>query len=366
MQKPMRLLFENGQSFSGYGFGADAEAIAEVVFNTSMAGYQEILFDPSYCGQMVVMTYPLIGGYGMADEDYEARAPRLSGLIVREYNDKPSNFRCTRTLGDVMQEYGVPGIEGVDTRMIARMLRREGGMRALLTGADRTDEEGLSLLRAAPAPQDLVRRVSCKRLWYARTPDYRYHVVAIDLGVKNSVLQSLNARGCSVTIVPFDITAEEVLKLRPDGVLLTGGPGDPMDTPEPVALVRALQGKVPLFGIGLGHQIIALANGGATCRLKSPHRGGNHPVRELATGKAAITSQAHGYAVDRASLAGTPLSVTHEDLVDGAVEGLANEGLSVFSVQFQPEGAPGAKDSSHLFGRFAAMMEQYKGGAAHA
>lgn len=361
-----QLIFENGRVFEGVGFGTAAMSIAEVVTNTAMVGYQEIISDPGCCAQMVCMTYPLIGNYGLADEDYESRRPFLSGLIVREYNDLPSNFRYTRTLSDIMVEHGVPGIAGVDTRAITRMLREEGGMRAILASADMPVQEGLARIQQAAVPRDQVRRVSSHRLWYSRTPNFRYNVVAIDYGIKFGIIRRLNAKGCNVIVLPYTATAAEVRALRPDGVLLSNGPGNPADVPQGVALVKALQGEIPLFGIGLGHQLIALANGAEVRRMKLGHHGGNHPVKNLATGKIEITAQGHGFVVDAASLSGTPLSATHVNLLDQTIEGVANDAQQVYAVQFHPESAPGPQDSGALFDKFTALMEASSKEVAHA
>ena len=350
-----KLIFENGREFAGRSFGAPCEAVCEVVFNTSMVGYQEILSDPSYCAQMVNMTYPLIGNYGLTDEDYETRVPKIGGFIVREYNDKPSNYRYTRTLADVMRENNIPGIEGVDTRAITRMLRDEGSMRAILT--ERPREEALETLRATAVPHDQVARVSGKSVWFSRTANYRYNVVAVDCGIKHNIIRSLNARGCEVTIVPWTVTAEEVMAMHPDGLFISNGPGNPKDAKPVITLVRALRGKLPIFGICLGHQIIALAYGASTYKLKFGHRGGNHPVKNLQTGKVEITSQNHSYAVNADSLAGTGLTVTHVNLLDGTVEGQKCAADRIFSVQYHPESAPGPQDSAYLFDEFIAMME---------
>lgn len=352
-----QLIFENGRSFCGVSFGAEGERIAEVVFNTSMVGYQEIISDPSSCAQMVCMTYPLIGNYGLADEDYESRRPHLSGLIVREYNDRPSNYRYTRTLSDVMIEYGVPGIAGVDTRAITRMIRDEGSMRALLTDKSVSVAEGQARLKEAPIPHDQVRQVSCGKLWYSRTANFRYNVVAVDYGIKFGIIRRLNAKGCNVTIVPCDATEELVRSLKPDGLFLSNGPGNPADVPQALSLIRAFQGKLPLFGICLGHQLIALANGVDSYKMKFGHRGGNHPVKNLRTGKVEITSQNHSYALDIPSIQGTPLNLTHVNLLDNTAEGLENEALRVLSVQYHPESSPGPQDSDALFDRYIAYME---------
>lgn len=361
MEKIQRkLIFENGQVFYGTGFGATCDTVCEVVFNTSMVGYQEILTDPSYCAQLVVMTYPLIGNYGLTDEDDETRTPRLGGLIVREYNDLPSNFRYTKTLGDVMAENNIPGIQGVDTRQITRMIRREGSMRALLTDAATDTQQGLSQLANTPVVRDQVARVSCKKLWYSRTTNYRYNVVMVDCGVKHNIIRKLNSKGCNVTVVPYNTSAQAVLALRPDGVMVSNGPGDPQDVQPVIDLIRDLQGRVPVFGICLGHQLIALANGGDTFKMKFGHRGGNHPVKNLLNGKIEITSQNHSYAVDLDSIKNTPLSATHINLLDETAEGMACDSQRIFSVQYHPESAPGPQDSDYLFDRFIDNMMDYQ------
>lgn len=353
-----KLILEDGSVYCGYAFGAKAQRVCEVVFNTSMTGYQELVSDPSYTDQFVVMTYPLIGNYGITDEDYESRSLSIGGLIVRDYNDMPSNFRYTRTLSELLEESGIPGISGVDTRMLTRSIRDLGSRRAILCDMDVTVEEGLDMIRNTPVPHDAVARVGCKKRWYARTANHRFNVVAVDCGMKLNIVRCLNQRGCNVTVVPNTITAEEIAFMKPDGVFLSNGPGDPEDVTGVIALVRELRGKYPMFGICLGHQMIALAYGAKTYKLKFGHRGGNHPVKDLATGKIEMTSQNHSYAVDLKSLENTPLEATHINLLDGTVEGLACPQDMVFSVQYHPESAPGPQDSGHLFDRFIAMMEE--------
>ncbi len=355
-----KRIFENGREFFGSGFGASCDTVCEVVFNTSMVGYQEILSDPSYCGQMVCMTYPLIGNYGLNDEDYETRAPKLGGFIVREYNNDPSNFRYTKTLGEVMAENGIPGIEGVDTRQITRMIRDEGSMCALLTDATTSFQDGLERLKTTPPMHDQVPRVSCKKLWYSRTPNFRYSVVAVDCGIKHNIVRRLNQKGCNVTVVPYDTTAEALLALRPDGIFLSNGPGDPEDVQPVVELVKAFQGKLPIFGICLGHQMIALANGAKTYKMKFGHRGGNHPVKNMDTGKVELTSQNHSFAVDAGSLTGSSLHLSHINLLDNTAEGLRNDAQRIFSVQFHPESAPGPQDSDYLFDIFLNHIKEHK------
>ena len=354
-----KLVLADGSEYAGVGFGAPGDRVCEVVFNTSMAGYQEILSDPSYTCQLVVMTYPLMGNYGMAADDYETRTPTIGGLAVRRYETRPSHFRCADTLGAVMERYDIPGIACIDTRKLARSIRDYGSRKGLLTGVDTPTERALEILAATDVPRDVVRRVSCKAPWTSPAKgEARFHVAAVDCGIKLNIVRSLNARGCDVTVLPYDVTAEQVRALRPDGVFLSNGPGDPEDVPSVLELVRAIRGTIPIFGICLGHQLISLAYGAGTYKLKFGHRGGNHPVRDLDTGRIEITSQNHSYAVDEASLAGTGLKLTHVNLLDGTVEGVKCQRDRVFSVQYHPESAPGPQDSGHLFDRFIAMMEE--------
>ena len=353
-----KLILEDGQEYYGYGFGADSPCVLEVVFNTSMVGYQEIFSDPSYAGQAVVMTYPLIGNYGMAEEDYERDTPSIGALIVREYNDEPSNFRSAATLGAAMKKYGVPGIYGIDTRKLARSIRDFGSRKGLITDASTPFEKGLEILKKSELPKDAVSRVSCRHISVACAEAQAYHVVAIDCGMKKNIVRSLTRRGCKVTIVPWNTPAHEIMALEPDGVFLSNGPGNPADVPQTVATVKALLGKYPIFGICLGHQVIALAYGAKTYKLKFGHRGGNHPVRDLETDQIEITSQNHSYAVDMDSLKDTALTVTHINLLDHTVEGVKCDRDKVFSVQYHPESAPGPQDSAYLFDRFIKQMEE--------
>ena len=353
-----KIILEDGTEFYGYGFGADRDRLGEGGFNTSMVGYQEILSDPSYTGQAVVMTYPLIGNYGMCDDDYETGTPTISALIVREYNNEPSNFRAVETLEQVMIRYGIVGLAGVDTRQLARHIRDKGTCKGLIVGAEIPNLVGFSKLKTTALPTDVVAQVSTRTPWESPAGERKFHVVAVDCGIKHNIIRSLNSRGCDVTVVPWTTTAQEVEGLHPDGLFLSNGPGNPEDAKPVIELVRALRGKYPIFGICLGHQIIALSYGAKTYKLKFGHRGGNHPVKNLQNGKVEITSQNHSYAVDADTLQGTGLEVTHRNLLDNTVEGMKCAKDRIFSVQYHPESAPGPQDSAYLFDEFIAMMEE--------
>ena len=352
-----KIVLEDGEEYLGYGFGANVESICEIVFNTSMVGYQEIVSDPSYTYQMVVMTYPLIGNYGITDDDYETGKPSIGGLVVREYNDYPSNFRYTKTLSEYLEENNIPGIYGVDTRKITRSIRDKGSRKVIITDISTTKEEAIEKMKNYQIPKDAVSKVSCKKKWYARTANAKYNVVAVDCGIKLNIVRNLNKRKCNVTVVPYNTTAEEVISLKPDGVFLSNGPGDPEDVKEVIKLVKELKGKYPIFGICLGHQMISLAYGAKTYKLKFGHRGGNHPVLNLKTDKIEITSQNHSYAVDEESLKSTKLEPTHKNILDNTIEGVECKKDRIFSVQYHPESAPGPQDSGYLFDKFINIMK---------
>ena len=352
-----KIVLEDGEEYLGYGFGANKEAICEIVFNTSMVGYQEIVSDPSYTYQMVVMTYPLIGNYGITDEDYETKQPTIGGMVVREYNDLPSNFRYTKTLSEYLEENDIPGISGIDTRKLTRSIRDKGSRKVIITDITTSKEEALQKLKAYDIPKDAASKVSCKKKWYSRTANYKYNVVAVDCGIKLNIVRSLNKRGCNVTIVPYNTTAKEIENLKPDGIFLSNGPGNPEDVKEVINLVKELRGKYPIFGICLGHQMISLAYGAKTYKLKFGHRGGNHPVLNLETDKIEITSQNHSYAVDEKSLEKTDLVVTHKNILDNTIEGVECKKDKVFSVQYHPESSPGPQDSGYLFDKFIKIMK---------
>ena len=357
-----KLILSDGSEYYGYGFGSKHEKITEIVFNTSLVGYQEILSDPSYTYQTVVMAYPLIGNYGMTEEDFETDIPTIGGLAVRDYNDQPSNFRSKYTLSEIMEKYKIPGIYGIDTRKLVRSIRDLGSRKALLTDIGTSLQDGLRRLDLYNIPRDAVSQVSRKNVQHYTVTDGKYHVAAIDCGMKQNIVRTLNRRGCSVPIVPWNTSVQEIEKLRPDGVFLSNGPGNPADVQTVVELVKALKGEYPIFGICLGHQIISLAYGARIYKLKFGHRGGNHPIKNLRTGKIEITSQNHSYAVDKASLANTRLKITHLNLLDQTVEGVACEEDRVFGVQYHPESAPGPQDSGYLFEQFIKMMEGTKDG----
>ena len=353
-----KLVMENGAEFTGTSFGALREVLCEMVFNTSMVGYQEIVTDPSYTEQMVVMTYPLIGNYGICDDDHETRIPTMGAMVVREYNDLPSNFRATQTLSRLLETYDIPGIQGVDTRKIARMIRNEGSQRAILCAPEVSREEALQKIHAYQLPRDTVSRVSCKAPWRSDIETPKFTVVCVDCGIKRNIIRELNRRGCSTVVVPYDTTADEIMQYKPDGLFLSNGPGDPEDVPSVIEAVRALRGRLPVLGICLGHQLISLAYGAKTYKMKFGHRGGNHPVKDLKTGKIAVTSQNHSYAVDPDSLRHTVLTLTHQNLLDNTAEGVECAQDRIFSIQYHPESAPGPQDSTYLFDQFTAMMEK--------
>ncbi len=367
-----KLVLEDGSVYIGDGFGASSDKAVELVFNTSMVGYQEIVSDPSYTGQAVVMTYPLIGNYGMCDEDYETARPSISGLIVREYCDEPSNFRCTETLSQVMERYDISGISGIDTRKLARHIRDFGSCKAYITSADTDTAKIVDELENWTPDKDVVSKVSTPKPYKAgmietdSSSSKSVHIVAIDCGMKKNILREMAKRGCSITVVPWNTTADDIAKLNPDGVFISNGPGDPQDVTQTIQTVKDLIGKYPIFGICLGHQIISLAYGAMTYKLKFGHRGGNHPVRNLKTDKLEITSQNHSYAVADYSLEGTGLVATHINLLDKTIEGVECVKDKVFSVQYHPESAPGPQDSSYLFDCFLKNIEEFGEEKKHA
>lgn len=370
------LALADGKYFVGTSLGVAGEVTGEVVFNTSMTGYQEILTDPSYHGEIVTMTYPQIGNYGINDEDIESAKPQLSGLVVRESCPFPSNFRSQMTLDAYLKQNHIVAIEGIDTRALVRHIRTTGAQSGIISTID-TDPQSL-IKKAQEAPglvgRDLVREVTCdapyqfhQGLWDLATgyvdvdpTTALYQVVAFDFGIKRNILRNLTSRGCNVTIVPAATSAAQVMKLNPDGVFLSNGPGDPEPLHYAQKTIGELLGKVPIFGICLGHQLLSIACGGRTYKLKFGHRGGNQPVLDYQRQQVEITSQNHGFAVDAKTLDADKVKVTHINLNDQTIEGIAHLEYPAFSVQYHPEASPGPHDAAYLFDRFIAMMQEHK------
>ena len=368
-EKFAHLVLEDGSAYRGFAFGEASErAHGEVVFNTSMTGYQEILTDPSYSGQIVVPTYPLIGNYGINRQDYESRRIQVSGFVVREHCDLPSHPMSEMTLDEFLRSQGVLGISGVDTRAITRRLRSRGVMMGAIA-VDESPEQALARLRELPTYEgtDFVRAVSTSAPYPWDTPvpgstpaPPRYRILVDDCGLKYNILRILRTRGCEVIAYPATSSAEDLLAMNPDGVLMSPGPGDPDLLDYAVDTARGLIGKTPIMGICLGNQILARAFGGRNYKLKFGHRGGNHPVREEATGRVHITAQNHGYAVDPDSLP-AEVEVSHVNLNDGTVEGLSHRSLPIMSIQYHSEASPGPRDNEYLFDRFLSLVEEHKG-----
>lgn len=350
------LILEDGSVYRGQGFGSDDLKTGELVFNTSMTGYQEILTDNSYCGQIVMMTYPLIGNYGINRDDYESIEPAVFGFVTRDLCQSPNNWRSQETLDDFLKAHNIPGIYDVDTRAITRKLRNKGTMRAMLANPDTDIEAAVRQLQETDYLHDQVARVSSSKIF--PIPNRGHKVVLMDFGAKLGIVRELSRRGSDLIVVPWDTDAQTILSYHPDGVMLSNGPGDPEDVPQAIETIRQLMGKTVIFGICLGHQLISLACGAKTYKLKFGHRGANHPVVDLETGKVDITSQNHGFAVDIDSLADTELELTHKALNDGSCEGVRHKELPVFSVQFHPEASAGPEDTAYLFDKFVAMMDK--------
>ncbi|MDR0425430.1 MAG: glutamine-hydrolyzing carbamoyl-phosphate synthase small subunit [Clostridiales Family XIII bacterium] len=351
------LYLEDGTVFAGKGFGARATNVGELVFNTSMTGYQKILTDPSYKGQIINMTYPLIGNYGVNEIDYESGRIHAFGLIAKDIAFHPSNNKSVMTIDEWLRIQGVPGVWNVDTRMITKKVRDEGTVKAVVSTEGISVDEAKRLCRQTSLRQDWMKEAGTAELIHRPGPGFK--VAVIDFGIKASILKALSAKGCDLHIFPYGSKAQEIMAISPDGVFLSNGPADPEEATKGIEAARALIGKVPMFGVCMGHQILAHAFGGKTYKMKYGHRGGNHGVIELETGRSAITSQNHGFAVDGGSVSRSGMVITHRNLNDETVEGMRHASLPIFSVQFHPEASPGPNDSGHLFDRF---MELMKGG----
>jgi len=351
------LALEDGTIFEGKSFGASGERTGEVVFNTSMAGYQEILTDPSYKGQIVTMTYPLIGNYGVNLEDVESRKPFVEGFVVKECSRIASNWRSQKSLDEYLKEYNILGIENIDTRALTRHIRLQGAMKAAISDEELDGKRLVEKARESPGlvGRDLVREVTSNRIQHWNE-EGKYKVVVIDCGVKFNVLRKLAENDCRVTIVPYYTDTNKILAEKPDGIVLSNGPGDPAGVSYVVETVKGLIGELPIFGICLGHQILGLAFGGKTYKLKFGHHGANHPVKDLKTGKISITVQNHGFCVDIESLNKEDIEITHINLNDNTLEGMKHRRLPLFSVQFHPEASPGPHDTEYLFKEFVDLM----------
>src|SRR3989339_59886 len=361
------LALEDGTVFHGSSFGSPGEKSGEVVFNTSLTGYQEIITDPSYKGQIVCMTYPLIGNYGVNDEDLESPRPSCEGFIVRENSRLASNFRSQLKLDEYLNQNGIVGIEGIDTRMLTRRLRTKGALKAVISTIDLDEKSLIKKAKDSPGVEgvDLVKVVTCQQPYLWDESKYgqafagvkkKFHVVAYDYGIKFNILCNLQRVGCKVTVVPADFPAKELLAMNPDGIFLSNGPADPAAVTYAISNIKKLIGKKPIFGICLGHQLLGLAFGGKTYKLKFGHHGGNQPVIDLKTNKVAITAQNHGFAVDIDSIPKGQVELTHINLNDKTVEGMKHVFLPIFSVQYHPEAGPGPHDAHYLFNRFTELM----------
>lgn len=352
------LYLEDGTIYEGIGFGKRGTSVGELVFNTSMTGYQEILSDPSYAGQIVTMTYPLIGNYGVNNSGWESKNIYARGMVVKSICNNPSNYLSEGTVDKMLKDMNIVGIQGVDTRSITKKIRSCGAIKCVITSEEHSIEQLKNILSKAQFTDNYMEEVSTKERTHIEGKGHK--VALFDFGCKNNIVKNLMDRDCDITILPFNTTYEEVLRLNPDGVLLSNGPGDPKTVVEAIEATKKIMNKFPTFGICLGHQILALAVGGDTYKMKYGHRGGNHGVYDIDRDRVYITAQNHGFAVDEATIKNTGMKVTHINLNDKTVEGMSHESLPVYSVQFHPEGAPGPEDSAYLFDKFITLMDENK------
>lgn len=373
MRIKAKLVLEDGKTYDCFSFGAEGETTGEIVFNTSMTGYQEILSDPSYCGQMIVMTYPLIGNYGISNEDFESEKPQIKAFIVKELCTYPSNWRSDTSLDSLLKKHNIMGIEGLDTRAITRHIRNFGAMRAIVSTKDFDIANLIEKVKQSPSMvgANLVDEVTCTKAYTWDEPNGKdwqflenvskkqtYTIAVYDFGVKRNILRKFVERGCKLHVFPSKTKAEEILKINPDGVFLSNGPGDPEAVDYVIPEIQKLIGKKPIFGICLGQQLAGIALGAHTYKLKFGHRGANHPVKNLETGVIEITSQNHGFTVDPKSLNEKEIELTHFNLYDGTLEGFRHKELPIFSVQYHPEASPGPHDSDYLFNKFMESIEK--------
>lgn len=361
------LILETGKVLMGESYGATGEAFGEVVFNTGMTGYQEVLTDPSYAGQMVCMTYPLIGNYGINSMDDQSEKAQVQGFIVKEAARNPSHWQMEKNLSRTLAQAGVVGIKGIDTRALTRIIREHGVLRGVITTEIEHLSELIPRVKAWHAPVGVVAMVSTSKVYtlpVTQTEKPSFHVVVIDFGIKKNILHAMQESGFCLTVVPYTTSAEQIIDLQPDGVFLSNGPGDPKSVGVGIKTISELLGKRPIFGICLGHQLLSLALGGDTYKMKFGHRGGNQPVQDILSKRVTITSQNHGYAIAEESLERTPLYVTHRNLNDQSVEGVKHRDLPAFSVQYHPEAGPGPSESLYLFDEFAQLMQEWR--AQHA
>ncbi|SDJ03174.1 glutamine-hydrolyzing carbamoyl-phosphate synthase small subunit [Salimicrobium halophilum] len=354
-----KLILEDGTVMNGNGFGSERSVFGEIVFQTGMTGYQEVMSDPSYCGQIITFTYPLIGNYGINRDDFETIFPSLFGVVVKEHCEFPSNFRNEESMDEFLKARDIPGISGVDTRQLTKIIRENGTMKAMIVDESFSTEEAVKQMKETDLPHNQVETVSADKPYVI--PNRGERITIVDYGMKNGLLRAFTERNCHVTVVPYDTSADEILRQKPDGVFLSNGPGNPADIPEATETVKQLIGRVPIFGVCMGHQIIARACGATTHKLHFGHRGVNQPVFDKKSKRTFMTSQNHGYSVDDNTIMSTELEVTQYSLNDQTVEGLKHSAYPVFSVQYHPESTPGPEDTGHLFEEFLALVRKEKG-----